>query len=273
MTRLETEKRDSTITEALDIQANTIMMEMGREKARETAISILKRCAKTIPPDETQNFKQFLVDLEREHDQMFGEILSPEVKEALSKVDRMDFVPDLPDAQKAAYYLEPMYIGKGQTISHPAVVAFMINQLDIQSDESLLEIGSGSGYAAAVMAQIPHSEIITLEQDEMLARVANANLSKIVDVKRSPRVIHNTPEAFEQLQLSGPKFNKIVSAAEFKSTQEAKPFIEMLEPEGTLLCPLRASDGKTYFFTYTQENQWVNTGHETNFAPYIDQSS
>jgi protein-L-isoaspartate(D-aspartate) O-methyltransferase len=78
--------------------------------------------------------------------------LSPRVAAALAKVRREAFVP--PCAVDSAYHNRPLLIGHGQTISQPFVVALMTELLDLQSDNIVLEVGTGSGYQAAVLAEL-----------------------------------------------------------------------------------------------------------------------
>ncbi|MBN1223430.1 MAG: protein-L-isoaspartate(D-aspartate) O-methyltransferase [Candidatus Aminicenantes bacterium] len=74
------------------------------------------------------------------------------VLEAMRKVPRHKFVPE--NMRKYAYNDEPLPIGKGQTISQPYIVAYMTETLHLSDDDKILEIGTGSGYQAAVLAEI-----------------------------------------------------------------------------------------------------------------------
>lgn len=78
--------------------------------------------------------------------------LSPRVAGALAKVKREAFVA--PGSEPAAYENRPLPIGHGQTISQPFIVALMTELLDLQADARVLEVGTGSGYQAAVLAQV-----------------------------------------------------------------------------------------------------------------------
>ena len=78
--------------------------------------------------------------------------LSPRVAAALAKVRREAFVP--PRSEGAAYAEAPLPIGHGQTISQPFIVALMTELLDLRADDSVLEVGTGSGYQAAVLAEM-----------------------------------------------------------------------------------------------------------------------
>ncbi len=85
---------------------------------------------------------------------------------AMRKVAREAFVPE--SLREAAYDDTPLPIGSGQTISQPYIVAFMIEALQLDGGEKVLEIGTGSGYAAAVLAEIA-GEVTTVERLHPLA--------------------------------------------------------------------------------------------------------
>ncbi len=99
--------------------------------------------------------------------------LKPDVLAAMTKVERHRFVP----AEEApyAYINRPRAIGHGQTISQPYIVALMTELLDIGPGDKVLEVGTGSGYQAAVLAEIAR-EVFTVEIVEPLGRQAAARL-------------------------------------------------------------------------------------------------
>ena len=91
------------------------------------------------------------------------------VLRAMEKIPRHLFVPD--EARSSAYADEPLPIGLGQTISQPYIVAFMTEALGLKGEERVLEIGTGSGYQAAVLAECA-ARIYTVEVIESLSRRA-----------------------------------------------------------------------------------------------------
>jgi protein-L-isoaspartate(D-aspartate) O-methyltransferase len=98
-------------------------------------------------------------------------VRDPDVLEAMRNVPRHWFVPD--DVRRFAYADRPLRIGEGQTISQPYIVALMTDALDLTRESKVLEIGTGSGYQAAVLSEItPH--VYTIEIVEPLARRAIA---------------------------------------------------------------------------------------------------
>ena len=104
------------------------------------------------------------------------DIKNRRVLEAMATVPRHEFVPKA--VQKFAYSDEPLPIGYGQTISQPFIVAFMTEQLDPKPSDRVLEIGTGSGYQAAVLSRLV-AEVYTIEIIEPLAKRAEADLKRL----------------------------------------------------------------------------------------------
>ena len=101
---------------------------------------------------------------------------NPAVLKAMRRVPRHEFIPD--PQSSLAYEDQPLPIGYGQTISQPAVVAFMTEALDLSGTEKVLEIGTGSGYQAAVLAEIV-AKVFTIEIIEPLAGRAKETLARL----------------------------------------------------------------------------------------------
>ena len=95
---------------------------------------------------------------------------------AMRQVPREEFVPE--DMQKSAYRNSPLSIGLGQTTSQPLIVAVMAEALQIQPQHRVLEIGTGLGYAAAVLAELAQ-EVFTVERHGALATSAAERLRKL----------------------------------------------------------------------------------------------
>ena len=102
----------------------------------------------------------------------------PSVISAMSRVPREMFLPDL--LQSRAYDDTPLPIGRGQTISAPHMVAIMCTILDLQPGMNVLEVGGGSGYHAAVMAELvrPCGWVYSVERISELAEEARSNLAR-----------------------------------------------------------------------------------------------
>jgi len=104
------------------------------------------------------------------------DIKNNRVLEVMATVPRHEFVPE--SERKFAYWDEPLPIGYGQTISQPFVVAFMTQQLNLKPTDRVLEIGTGSGYQAAVLSRLV-AEVYTIEIIEPLAKRAEADLKRL----------------------------------------------------------------------------------------------
>jgi protein-L-isoaspartate(D-aspartate) O-methyltransferase len=103
-------------------------------------------------------------------------VTSEVVLAAMRNVPRERFVPK--GLRAFAYDDSPLLIGAGQTISQPFIVAYMVEALVLQGGEKVLEIGTGSGYAAAVLAEIA-AEVYTIERIKELAERASAVLEEL----------------------------------------------------------------------------------------------
>lgn len=103
---------------------------------------------------------------------------SEAVEKAMRRVPREEFLPQ--DIRDEAYIDSPLPIGEGQTISAPHMVAIMAEQLDLSPGQKILEIGAGSGYHAAVCAELiaPDGHIYTIERISSLATFAEDNLKR-----------------------------------------------------------------------------------------------
>jgi protein-L-isoaspartate(D-aspartate) O-methyltransferase len=104
------------------------------------------------------------------------DIINPRVLSAMAKVPRHQFVP--PEYLNEAYADHPLPIGYGQTISQPYIVALMTQHLAIRPGEKVLEIGTGSGYQAAILAEIT-DQVYTIEIIEPLGQRAATTLKKL----------------------------------------------------------------------------------------------
>lgn len=104
------------------------------------------------------------------------DITDPRVLAAMERVPRHLFVPE--ELRAAAYADHPLPIGHEQTISQPYIVAFMTDALDVQADHKVLEIGTGSGYQAAILGELAR-DVYTIEIVEPLAESARALLERL----------------------------------------------------------------------------------------------
>jgi len=130
-------------------------------------------CGQTAPP-----VSEFAAQRQRMVERQLKDrgIKDERVLAAMGKVPREAFVP--PESRAASYEDGPLPIGYGQTISQPYIVAFMTEQLRPKPNDRVLEIGTGSGYQAAILAELV-SEIYSVEIVEPLAKNAEATLQRL----------------------------------------------------------------------------------------------
>ena len=107
-----------------------------------------------------------------------GWLKTPRIIEAFRKIKRVDFLPE--DIKNLAELNEALPIGWGQTISQPLVVAFMIEQLDPQPGDKILDVGSGSGWTTALLAEIVglQGKIIAIDIVPELVEFGKNNIEK-----------------------------------------------------------------------------------------------
>ena len=104
------------------------------------------------------------------------EVSDARVLNAIARVPRERFVP--PELRLHAYENRPLPIGHGQTISQPLIVALMTQALDLRGDEMVLEVGTGSGYQAALLSRLA-AQVVTVERVPELARDAERVLADL----------------------------------------------------------------------------------------------
>lgn len=121
-----------------------------------------------------------MVDLERARKNLLSylerEIADKRVVEAMKRVPREAFVS--PEQFDAAYDDRPLSIGFGQTISQPFIVALMVQALELEGDEKVLELGTGSGYEAAILAELA-KKVVSVECVPELAESARQVLDRL----------------------------------------------------------------------------------------------
>jgi len=155
-------------------------------------------------------------------------VRDPRVLDAMRQVPRHEFVP--PGARGQAYADHPVAIGYGQTISQPYIVAKMTELLAPRPEHRVLELGTGSGYQAAVLSPLV-KEVYTIEIVEPLGRAARERLGRLgytnVEVKIG--------DGYFGWAENGP-FDAIIVTA--WSTHVPPPLIEQLKPGGRMVIPV-----------------------------------
>ncbi len=109
-------------------------------------------------------------------DRLRKEVPDEGVIDAMEKVPREAFVPD--DSRHLAYDDIPVPIGQGQTVSQPYIVALMVRGLELRRTDKVMEIGTGSGYQAAILAVLAQ-KVVTVERLDTLAEAAEKRLSSL----------------------------------------------------------------------------------------------
>ncbi len=150
---------------------------------------------------------------------------------AFKDVDREDFIPE--ELKNAAYQDMPLPLMRGKTISQPTTVMIMTHALEIEPGEKIFEIGTGSGYQAAIIAMIvgAKGKVITTEVVPELVGFARQNLRKA----KINNVFVYEEDGSNGMQSEAP-FDKIIITAACK--EFPKPLLEQLKPEGIIIGPV-----------------------------------
>jgi protein-L-isoaspartate(D-aspartate) O-methyltransferase len=158
-------------------------------------------------------------------------VFSPEVMAAMEKVPRHHFVPS--DLQPHAYENRPLPIGYGQTISQPFLVAYMTDLLQAGKGSRVLEIGTGSGYQAAILSELVH-EVYSIEVVEPLAKSARDRLRQ----RGYSNVEVRQGDGYYGWEEHAPFDAIIVTAA---ASHVPPPLVRQLKRGGRMLIPLGSS--------------------------------
>jgi protein-L-isoaspartate(D-aspartate) O-methyltransferase len=159
-----------------------------------------------------------------------GVLHSTSLIEAFERVDRADFIR--PEYRAEAYEDYPLPIGYGQTISQPYTVAFMLEALRLKPEDTVLDIGSGSGWTTALIAQCA-KHVTGVERIRELVAFSRNNLH--------PYGLKNAviEEAGSELGLPGKRFDKILVSAAADSIPDT--LLSQLNNGGILVIPVRYS--------------------------------
>jgi protein-L-isoaspartate(D-aspartate) O-methyltransferase len=164
-------------------------------------------------------------------------ITNRQILAAMRKVPRHEFVPE--PMRRFAYEDNPLPIGHGQTISQPYIVAFMTERLQPKSTDRVLEIGTGSGYQAAVLAELV-ADVYTIEIVEPLAKRAEADLKRLGYKNVSVRA----GDGYQGWAEAAPFDAVIVTCA---PEQIPQPLIDQLKEGGRMIIPVGPSNDQQLY--------------------------
>jgi len=185
------------------------------------------------------------------------DIVDERVIAAMRKVPRHEFVPA--ELRSRAYDDNPLPIGEGQTISQPYVVACMTQAARLKGGERVLEVGTGSGYQAAVLAEVA-GEVWSIEIVEPLAQRAKATLERL-GVKN----VHlRTGDGYRGWPEEAPFDAILVTAA---PEQVPQPLIDQLAPGGRLVIPVGARDQELLVIERTPDGIAQRSLFPVRFVP------
>lgn len=163
-------------------------------------------------------------------------IRTDKVRKAMEAVPREEFIPD--NVKQYAYVDQPLPIGRGQTISAPHMVAIICEELEIKEGMKILEIGTGFGYNAAVVAEIvgEKGHVYSIERLADLATKARDNLKRTGYSDRVSVIVADGTSGFKEKS----PFDRIYVTAGAPDVPE--PLKEQLKIGGKLLAPVGQSD-------------------------------
>jgi protein-L-isoaspartate(D-aspartate) O-methyltransferase len=166
-------------------------------------------------------------DMIREIKEVYN-LHSPKILSILEKIPREEFVLDR--FKHLAYEDTALSISEGQTISQPFTVAFMTQLLDLKGNEKVLEVGTGSGYQAAILASLT-KEVFTIERIEKLAERARKIFKKL-RIKNIHTKVGQGEKGWKEESL----FDAIIITANTKKVP--KKLFEQLKTDGRLVAPI-----------------------------------
>ncbi len=187
-------------------------------------------------------------------------VRNPRILEAMLRVPRHEFVSE--DMMAGAYADQPLPIGEGQTISQPYMVAAMTDALALEGKERVLEVGTGSGYQAAVLALLAR-EVHSVESVASLAKAAQARLAQLG--YRNVQV--HCGDGTLGLEQAAPYDAIVVTAA---APGIPPPLVEQLAEGGRLVIPVGPATEQELVLVRKLEGRATSeTLHYCRFVPLL----
>lgn len=188
-------------------------------------------------------------------------ITDPKVINAMRVVERHLFVPE--SLRESAYGDYPLPIGYGQTISQPFIVAFMTQVLDLEKDDKVLEIGTGSGYQAAILAEICDS-VYTVEIIPELGKQAGLLFNEL----DYDNIIAKTGDGYLGWPEHAPFDAVIVTAA---PSHVPSPLVDQLKEGGKMVIPVGEQGVQSLYLLEKESGKLVQRNIlDVLFVPLVD---
>jgi protein-L-isoaspartate(D-aspartate) O-methyltransferase len=169
------------------------------------------------------------------------------IYEAFLKIDRKDFIPE--KEKENAYQDRPLPIGFGQTISQPQVVAFMLGLLSLQKGDCVLDVGFGSGWTTALLAEIVgNGKVIGIEKIPEIYETGKKNVEKYSFIKKGVVEVFLS-DGRKGKEEKGPYDGILVSAAD-KSYDFVTGVKNQVKEGGRIVIPINSS---VFLFTKTKK--------------------
>ncbi len=181
------------------------------------------------------------------------EALSKTTVDAMEQVKRHEFVPAR--YRSEAYENRPLPIGHGQTISQPYIVAVMTDMLELKPTDRVLEIGTGSGYQAAVLSKIVN-EVYTIEVVSELGIAAKERLERLGYTNIKTQV----GDGYYGWEAHAPYDAIIVTAA---AGQIPPPLLKQLKPGGRMIIPVKSFYYVQYLILVSKDEKGAITTRQT----------
>lgn len=185
-------------------------------------------------------------------------ITDEHVLAAMGRVPRERFLAQ--DERRSAYRDGAVPIGGGQTMSQPWIVAHMTSLLSLRGDECVLEVGTGSGYGAAVLS-LCCAQVVTVERDPELADAARERLSELGYDRVEVRVGDGARGAPDRAPFGG---IAVTAAAE---GDPPRALIDQLAPGAALVCPVRRGRGE---WIEVERDGERDVGTAVRFVPLVE---
>ena len=182
------------------------------------------------------------------------------VLEAMATMPRHEFINA--EHRHRAYDDEPVEVGEGQTISQPLMVAIMLQALQLTADAHVLEIGTGTGYQAALLAKLAKS-VVTVERIASLAARARENLGRL-GLDNVKVVESDGTSGFPELA----PYDRIIVAA--AAPAAPRPLLDQLADEGILLLPIGDSYSQVLTRVRRRGDEYLHGSRDhCRFVPLI----